>query len=200
MAGPINNPNSFFGSGTGPGQGLNRQSAPDPGCTGDHDFVSEQDCLDLLIASGCSKKVVAHSHTVRSVVDEYTGDRAVCRGETTCGALLHDIGRSQSHGLDHSIIGGDICRDLGLPENIAQIVERHLGAGQTADECILLGLPPRNCMPETLAEQIVAHADNLVKGDQVMHIEERMMKIVDLPRKKRKRTFRLALLMELFRR
>lgn len=200
MTGRIINPDTFSGSMTDPSPGSNREPAPSPGCIGERDLISEQDCLDLLIASGCSKKVVAHSHMVRSVVDEYTGDQAVCRGEATCGALLHDIGRSQSHGLDHSIIGGDICRDLGLPENIAQIVERHLGAGQTADECILLGLPPRNCMPETLAEQVVAHADNLVKGDQVIHIEERMMKIVDLPRKKRKRTFRLALQMELFRR
>lgn len=162
--------------------------------------VDESLCVRQLVGAGCSQKVIAHSLTVAEVVKEYIGDEAVSGTPAVCGALLHDIGRSVSHSLDHAMIGGDICRELGLPEEIALIVERHLGAGQTADEYIQLGLLPRDCMPVSLPEKIVAHADNLVKGSSVIHIEERMMRILDLPKKKRRRTYRLALEMELFRR
>jgi len=162
--------------------------------------IDESICLRQLVGAGCSQKVIDHARAVAGVVSEFLDDEVVDGSYATCGALLHDIGRSESHSLDHAIIGGDICRELGLPEEIARIVERHLGSGQTADEYLQLGLPPRDCMPVTLPEKIVAHADNLVKGSSVIHIEERMMKILDLPKKKRRRTHRLALEMELFRR
>ncbi|MDO8842654.1 HD domain-containing protein [Methanocalculus sp.] len=162
--------------------------------------ISESDCIDHLLRAGCPERVIAHARAVRRVVDEYTGDEAVLGCLAECGALLHDIGRSKSRAIDHAIIGGDICREAGISEDIALIVERHLGAGQTADECIQLGLTPRNCMPVTLPEKIVAHADNLVKGTSVIHIDERMIRIADLPRKKRHRTYHLALEMELFSR
>ena len=162
--------------------------------------ISDADCIDHLIRAGCSEKVIAHARTVRCVIDEYTGDEAVISSCTGYGALLHDIGRSKSHAIDHAIIGGDLCRDAGISEDIALMVERHLGAGQTADECIQLRLLPRECMPLTLSEKIVAHADNLVKGTTVIHIEERMIRIADLPKRKRRRTYRLALEMELFSR
>ncbi len=162
--------------------------------------VDESVYIRHLVGAGCSQKVIAHARAVAEVVMEYIDDEAVDGTPAVCGALLHDIGRSVSHSLDHAMIGGDICRELGLPEEIARIVERHLGAGQTADEYLQLGLLPRDCMPVSLPEKIVAHADNLVKGSSVIHIEERMMKILDLPKKKRRRTYRLALEMELFRR
>ena len=160
--------------------------------------ISDSDCIDHLLRAGCPEKVITHARAVLKVALDYTGDEAVVCCLAECGALLHDIGRSRSHSLDHAIIGGDICREIGISEEIALIVERHLGAGQTADECILLRLLPRNCMPVTLPEKIVAHADNLVKGTSLIHIEERMIKIADLPQKKRHRTYRLALEMELF--
>ncbi|WP_255331615.1 HD domain-containing protein [Methanocalculus taiwanensis] len=162
--------------------------------------ISESVCMEHLIGAGCSEKVIAHARAVAWVATEYTDDEVVDRSLIICGALLHDIGRSESHSLDHAIIGGDICRERGLPEEIARIVERHLGAGQTAEEYLQLGLLPRDCMPVTLPEKIVAHADNLVKGNGEIHIEERMIKILDLPKNKRRRTYRLALEMELFRR
>ena len=38
------------------------------------------------------------------------------------GALLHDIGRSITHSIEHALIGYGIVRDLDLPEEIAEIV------------------------------------------------------------------------------
>ena len=42
------------------------------------------------------------------------------------------------------------------------IVERHIGAGITADEAGRLGLPFRDYIPATLEQKVVSHADNLI--------------------------------------
>ncbi|ADP77849.1 metal dependent phosphohydrolase [Methanothermus fervidus DSM 2088] len=86
------------------------------------------------------------------------------------GALLHDIGRSKTHGIDHGIVGAKILRKKGYPEEIIRIVERHIGAGIPKNEAIKLGLPPKDYIPETLEEKIVAHADNLVNGNKKVDI------------------------------
>lgn len=80
------------------------------------------------------------------------------------GGLLHDIGRSESHGIDHSAIGGKIAIELGFTEPVVRIIVRHMGAGIPADEAHELGLPEGDYMPETLEEKIVAYADKLIVG------------------------------------
>ena len=57
------------------------------------------------------------------------------------GALLHDIGRSKTHGITHAVEGAKIVREYGYPEEVQNIVERHIGAGLSEDEAIKLGLP-----------------------------------------------------------
>ncbi len=80
------------------------------------------------------------------------------------GALLHDIGRSETHGTDHGAVGGEIVRRLGVVEPVARIVERHVGAGIPWDEARALGLPEGVYVPETLEEKIVCYADKLIAG------------------------------------
>jgi uncharacterized protein len=104
-----------------------------------------------------------------------------------------------THDLHHAEAGGVICRSLGLDDAVAAIVERHIGAGLTADECSLLNMTPCDCMPRTLEEKIVAHADNLVKGTRIITLEERLARAIALPRRQRKRIYRLALEVELLR-
>lgn len=159
---------------------------------------SDTGCYSLLQRAGCPGQVIDHARAVRAVADLFTGDEAVSRCIVESGALLHDIGRSESHFLDHAVRGGDLCREQGVAKEVARVVACHLGAGLSADECLQLGLLPRDCMPHTLPEKIVAHADNLVKGTTVIHIEGQMMKNLLISRKKRKRMFRLSLEMELF--
>ncbi|AEA46626.1 TIGR00295 family protein [Archaeoglobus veneficus] len=93
------------------------------------------------------------------------------------GALLHDIGRAYSHGLDHFVISGEILRKEGLDEKIIRIAERHFSSGITAEEAKALGLPAKDFMPETLEEKIVAFADNLIFGDRVGSFEEFMKRL-----------------------
>lgn len=80
------------------------------------------------------------------------------------GALLHDIGRSQSHEVDHAVRGAEIARDLGLPDKVIRIIERHIGAGIPEEEAREIGLPDGKYIPFTLEEKIVAYADKLIAG------------------------------------
>ena len=87
------------------------------------------------------------------------------------GALLHDIGRSRTHGMTHAIVGVEIAKTYGYPDDVLNIVERHIGAGITAEEAVKLGLPEKSYVPETLEEKIVAHADNLISGTKEVDID-----------------------------
>ena len=153
----------------------------------------------FLARAGCSPQVIAHCKAVQAVALEYATDPLVDKGLVAAGALLHDIGRGQTHALAHAAVGAAYCRACGVPEEIACIVERHIGAGLTADECALLRLIPRDCVPQTLEEKIVAHADNLVKGTRTITIEERLQRSLGLSRRQKHRMYRLYLEMELFR-
>ncbi|ACX71906.1 metal dependent phosphohydrolase [Methanocaldococcus vulcanius M7] len=88
------------------------------------------------------------------------------------GGLLHDIGRSKTHGIEHGVVGAEILRTLGFDEKLALIAERHIGAGITKEEAIELGLPPKDYLPVSLEEKIVAHADNLIFGTKRVEIDD----------------------------
>jgi uncharacterized protein len=77
------------------------------------------------------------------------------------GALLHDLGRARTHGIDHGVVGGERARGRGLPEALVRVIERHIGAGIPADEAAAQGLPARDFLPLTLEEKLVAYADKL---------------------------------------
>jgi uncharacterized protein len=87
------------------------------------------------------------------------------------GALLHDIGRGQTHGIEHGAVGGQTARRLGIPMELAHIIERHVGAGLTLDEARKNGLPMGNYVPETLEEKIVCYADKLIVGSHEVGID-----------------------------
>ena len=87
------------------------------------------------------------------------------------GALLHDIGRSRNHGIEHAIEGVEIARKYGYSQDVLNIIERHIGAGITAEEAEKLGLPKKSYIPQTLEEKIVAHADNLISGSEEVDID-----------------------------
>ncbi|MGB9176225.1 MAG: HDIG domain-containing metalloprotein [Methanoregula sp.] len=153
---------------------------------------------DLLLHAGCSKKVIAHCRAVRDCACGYAAHNpGVNYYLVEQGAMLHDIGRSRTHDIRHAQCGADLLRHLGFGEDLARIVECHTGAGLTADECTLLGLSPRDCMPGTTEEKIVTHADNLIAGKKRVTIHESIGSAIYLPRKARKRMERLAAEVEL---
>ena len=147
--------------------------------------------IGLLREAGCSNPVIRHCSVVADTAAALS-EKSPFFDDTLvqAGALLHDIGRSATHGIGHAQAGADICRSLGLGEDLARIVECHTGAGLTADECIQLGLLPIDCIPSTPEGALVACADNLVRGEQVITIEERLERAYALSRTARMRMYR----------
>jgi uncharacterized protein len=147
----------------------------------------------MLQKAGCSDHVIAHCRAVMECACDYAQhNSSVDCSLVLQGALLHDIGRGSTHSIAHAQQGADLLRDMGFSEKIARIVECHTGAGLTADECSMLGLMPRDCMPTTPEEKIVCHADNLLAGSKRMSIDQSIASAFHLPRKVRKRMYRLA--------
>ncbi len=88
------------------------------------------------------------------------------------GGLFHDIGRCRTHSIRHAIEGSKLIRKLDLGEEIANIAERHIGAGITPEEAKKLGLPVKDYTPRSPEEKIVAYADNLTQGNGMISFEE----------------------------
>ena len=147
--------------------------------------MKEKDALDLLRKSGCSSKVIEHCQAVAAYAREIAMDIRICAlGKKKqvkididlvyIGGLLHDIGRSRTHGISHAVEGAKIAIENGLDEKLINIIERHIGAGIPEEEAAALGLPAKDYMPLILEEKIVAHADNLISGTRIGSIDEQI--------------------------
>ncbi len=89
------------------------------------------------------------------------------------GAMLHDIGICLTNApgihcngsapyLHHGMLGADLLRKEGAPEEYARVAERHTGAGISHEDIVADDLPlplDRNFMPETLLERLICYAD-----------------------------------------
>lgn len=143
---------------------------------------SRRKALSLLLKAGCSGKVVEHCKAVAAVAVQIA---RACEKKglnvdvqlVEIGALLHDIGRSKTHSVDHVVVGIEIAEALGLPKTVISIIGRHVGGGITADEAERLGWPPRDYLPRTLEEKIVAYADKLIEGLRRVSIEQTIEKL-----------------------
>lgn len=152
--------------------------------------MNENDAIALLIRSGCSPDLIEHCKAVA----EYARKIAINIRENASGkgypididavfmgALLHDIGRSKTHGISHAIAGARIAMDNSLDDKIVKIIERHIGAGIPKEEASSLGLPEKDYLPVTIEEKIVAYADNLISGKEIRTMDELILNL----RKKR---------------
>jgi len=127
---------------------------------------NEQQCLDILKAQGTTDRVMKHACTVTRLAVAIARSCGADMDLVRAGALLHDIGRSRTHGIRHGVVGEDIARSLSLPEPLVLIIRKHVGAGILPGEAAALGLPERDYIPSTVEEKIVCHADNLVDDDR----------------------------------
>ena len=89
------------------------------------------------------------------------------------GALFHDLGKAKTHAIEHGMLGAEMGRELGLPEPITAIMEKHIRGGLTGDEAVELGLPVKDYSLGKLEERIVIYADRLVDiiTDKVVETE-----------------------------
>lgn len=138
---------------------------------------TEKEALNLLRKSGCSNDVINHCKAVSELAVELArklNDKGlkIDLELVKVGALLHDIGRSKTHTVDHVIVGSEIARSLGLPKSIISIIERHAGGGITGEEARELGWPKGVYTPQTLEEKIVCYADKLIGGTRRIPLEK----------------------------
>lgn len=92
------------------------------------------------------------------------------------GAILHDVGRCKTHGLEHAMAGGEILRAEGFDARLARIAETHVLGGLTKADTIQAGLPPRyqhDYLPTTVEEKIVCYADKRYSGRRKVTIQQR---------------------------
>ena len=89
------------------------------------------------------------------------------------GALLHDVGRSKTHGFNHALIGGKILRARGFPEELVRICETHILGGLDKDDAQSVGLPIKDYIPTTLEEKIICLADKLLAGRRSVTLKNR---------------------------
>ncbi len=133
---------------------------------------SPKECIELLKKTGCSEPVIGHCMAVRDISMRIASRTNADKHLVEAGALLHDIGRSKTHGILHAVEGAKIAREIDLPDSIINIIERHIGAGLSAEEAKKLGLPAKDYIPITLEEKIVCHADSLVDNSKKQNIEK----------------------------
>jgi len=135
------------------------------------------EALNFLSEVGCSKAVVEHCKAVAAFACKIA-EAFKARGFdidvrlVEIGSLLHDIGRSKTHVVDHGVVGGEIARSLGFPSSVVRIVERHVGGGIPKAEAERLRWVPRDFLPKTWEEKIVCYADKRVEGLRVVSIEQ----------------------------
>ena len=133
---------------------------------------SRDECIGMLGENGCSQSVVQHCIAVSDLAVRIAKRAEADVRLVEAGALLHDIGRCRSHGIDHAVIGVEIVEQMKLPTAVVKIIERHIGGGLTRAEAKALGLPDKEYIPKTLEEKIVAHADKLISGTRRTTVRE----------------------------
>ena len=137
---------------------------------------SAQMALKLLFDVGCSERVISHCKAVSALAVKFaktceTKGITVDTNLVEIGGLLHDIGRSKTHDITHAVVGVEIAKSLDLPQAVISIIEHHIGGGIGAQEAKKLGLPVKDYFPTTLEEKIVAYADKLLSGSEIVPIQ-----------------------------
>jgi uncharacterized protein len=143
---------------------------------------SREQALRLLKENNCSIHIINHCIAVTELSLDLA-KKLQAKGlkiDLTLievGAMLHDLGRSETHTVNHSLVGVQIAKKIGLPDSVVNIIKRHVGAGISCDEADWLGWPKDNYIPQTLEEKIVCYADKLIDHDRVMPVEVEIEKL-----------------------
>jgi len=131
----------------------------------------ETQSLSLHKKYGSTKRIVAHCQAC-AWISRMLAQRAAAKGSevnekaVVAGALLHDIGRTQTQLVGHGYVGAALLEGEGVDQAVTDIVRRHVGAGISKDEAARLGFPEGEYVPQTLEEKIVCFADKLLDGER----------------------------------
>ncbi len=128
---------------------------------------SREQAIQILKENNCPPQVISHCIAVTDLALEMAAQLQkngykIDYQLVEAGALLHDLGRSKTHTVDHSLVGAQMAQSLGLPEAVVSIIKRHVGAGISVEEAKWLGWPDGVYEPQTLEEKVVCYADKLI--------------------------------------
>ncbi len=132
---------------------------------------------------GSNERIVGHCQACARI-SEVLSEKAAGRGHPVnveaivAGALLHDIGRTQTQTVAHGYVGAGILEKEGVDSVVVEIVRRHVGAGISPEEAVALGFPPGDYVPRTLDQKIVGFADKLLDGDRARPFGEEVKRFV----------------------
>jgi uncharacterized protein (TIGR00295 family) len=158
------------------------------------DFMDEKESIQLLRKYATSDeafdKVLAHSKAVQKLALEIAerikkNNVAVDVDFVRVASLLHDIGRfihpPGQDSIKHGVAGADILRKEGLDDRYVHVCERHLGAGISKEEVVSQGLPlpPKDYLPTTVEERIIAYADNITWSEKKIHSEQAVKRFAE---------------------
>jgi uncharacterized protein (TIGR00295 family) len=142
-----------------------------------------QQALALHRKYGSNDRIVGHCQACAKI-SEALARKAIEQGHplngqaAVAGALLHDIGRSQTQTVGHGYVGAGILEREGVDGAVVEIVKRHVGAGISPEEALALGFPPGDYIPRTLEQKVVCFADKLLDGDRARPFEEEVKRFV----------------------
>ena len=132
---------------------------------------------------GSNGRTVGHCQACAAIskllAEKAAGRGSLVNGEAVvAGALLHDIGRSQTQLVSHGYVGAQILEKEGVDGVVVEIVRRHVGAGISAEEAAALKFPAGDYIPRTLEQKIVCFADKMLDGDRARPFEEEVKRFV----------------------
>ncbi len=128
-------------------------------------YTIQKSDVAILRTAGVSEDDITHSVKVAEkaleIVRRINGN-GIDQELVGRGGLFHDLGKAKTHEMEHGKIGAELGRQLGLPEEITAIMEKHIRGGLTEPEAKELGLPVKDYTLRRLEERIVIYADRLV--------------------------------------
>jgi len=133
-------------------------------------FISFFDALHLHFSLGSDPALLFHCSHVTNVayqiINQLPAHLPLNKDLILIGALLHDIGRTRSHGIKHGFESFNIIKeffpDSDFRNQLATLTSRHIGGGIPKNEAVMLGLPEIDFIPVSINEKIVCYADKLV--------------------------------------
>ncbi|MCG8565792.1 MAG: HDIG domain-containing protein [Desulfobacterales bacterium] len=134
--------------------------------------------IALLKDQGMNEEDLKHSVQVAEKALEIAGrmDAELDLELVARGALFHDLGKTETHGLQHGLIGAEKGAKLGLPQEVNAIMEKHIRGGLTRKEAEELGLPVKDYTLYRLEERVIIYADRLVDiiHDGIVNLENEL--------------------------
>jgi uncharacterized protein len=128
-------------------------------------YAIKKNDIDVLRKAGVSEDDITHSVHVAEKALEIAGrigGNGINQELVGRGALFHDLGKASTHEMEHGKIGAELGCKIGLPQEICDIMEKHIRGGLTEPEARELRLPVKDYTLRRLEERIVIYADRLV--------------------------------------